>query len=175
MPDTKAADMLIRPENPADRAAIHWVNTAAFGGVAEADLVDALREQAWPFVSLVAEENGVIVGHIAFTPVTSAARPDARIMGLAPMAVAPERQRCGIGSALVRAGLAECRASGCGAVVVLGHPDYYPRFGFTAAARSGVGCEYDVPTEAFMALELEPGGLAGAAGIVRYHAAFAAL
>ncbi len=167
--------MLIRPEQVADHAAIHRVNAAAFDTAAEADLVDALREQARPFVSLVAEESSAIVGHIAFTPVAFDTRPDALIMGLAPMAVVPAHQRHGIGSALVCAGLAECRALGYGAVVVLGHPDYYPRFGFAPAARFGISCEYDVPAEVFMALELKPGCLAGTAGIIRYHAAFAAV
>ena len=95
------------------------------------------------------------------------------MMGLAPMAVAPARQRGGIGSALVRAGLERCREMGAAAVVVLGHPDFYPRFGFLPAARLGLSCEYDVPAEAFMAMELEPNGLRGAAGIVSYHPAFA--
>ncbi len=167
--------MLVRPEQTIDRTAIHHVNATAFDTAAEADLVDALRERAHPFISLVAKEGSAIVGHIAFTPVALDTRPDARIMGLAPMAVAPARQRHGIGSALVRAGLDECRALGYGAVVVLGHPDYYPRFGFVPAERFGIGCEYDVPAEVFMALELKPGCLADTAGIIRYHAAFAAV
>ena len=94
-------------------------------------------------------------------------------MGLAPMAVLPARQRGGIGSALVRAGLDACRQLGCTAVVVLGHPAYYPRFGFQPASRFALGCEYDVPDEAFMALEVEPGSLVGKAGTIRYHRAFA--
>jgi putative acetyltransferase len=88
------------------------------------------------------------------------------------MAVVPAQQRTGLGSALVRAGLEQCRKLGFGAVVVLGHPDYYPRFGFSPAARFGIGCEYEAPQEAFMAIELQPGYLKGASGKVEYHAAF---
>ncbi|HEX6902618.1 MAG TPA: N-acetyltransferase [Thermoanaerobaculia bacterium] len=164
--------MRIRAEEPRDWPAVHAVNEAAFGQSAEANLVAALREQAHPLISLVAEDEDAIVGHILFSPVTLTGHPALRIMGLAPMAVAPERQREGIGSSLVRAGLDECRKLGFGAVVVLGHPEYYPRFGFFPAARFGVGCEYDVPEEVFMAMELEPGHLRGVSGTIRYHEAF---
>lgn len=164
--------MRIWSEQEADRAAVHALNVAAFGTRAEADLVEALRRAARPFVSLVAEVGGVVVGHVMFSPVRLPARPDLQIMGLAPLAVAPAHQRQGIGGALVRAGLEECRQLGFGAVVVLGHPQYYPRFGFTVAAQAGIGCEFDVPEEAFMLLELRPGYLRGAAGRVQYDPAF---
>ena len=164
---------MIRAEEAHDRAAIHAVNAAAFGTSAEANLVEALREQAAPLISLVALEGDAVVGHILFSPVTHPGRPDLRIMGLAPMAVAPAHQRQGIGSALVRAGLEECRRLGFDAVVVLGHPDYYPRFGFRPSTRFGIRSEYDVPEDVFMVLELVPGALRDAPGIVRYHAAFA--
>ncbi len=93
-------------------------------------------------------------------------------MGLAPMAVAPEHQRKGIGSALVRAGLEQCKQLGFAAVVVLGHPEYYPRFGFSPSSRFGINSEYEVPEEVFMAMELQPGALSGKTGRVKYHAAF---
>lgn len=162
----------VRAERARDRASVRALHRRAFGTEAEANLVDALREKARPLVSLVAQERGRVVGHILFSPVTLGGPAEPRIMGLAPMAVAPERQRRGIGSALVRAGLEACRALGCDAVVVLGHPSYYPRFGFSPAARFGLGCEYEAPPEAFQLLELRPGALRGAAGTVRYHAAF---
>lgn len=165
----------VRAERAADRDAVRTVNESAFETPAEAGLVDALREQARPLVSLVAEEGGAVAGHILFSPVTLPGYPQLHIMGLAPMAVAPGCQRRGLGSALVRAGLAACAELGCGAVVVLGHPEYYPRFGFRPAAEFGLGCEYEVPREAFMALELVPGYLEGAAGTLRYHTAFAGL
>jgi putative acetyltransferase len=164
--------MRIRAEQEKDRAAVHAVNISAFETPLEANLVDALREQAEPVVSLVAEDNGAIVGHIMFSPVSVPGRPALRIMGLAPMAVAPEHQRQGIGSALVYAGLELCKQLGFGAVVVLGHPAYYPRFGFAPAAGFGIGCEYDVPDDVFMVLELQADFLRGVSGKVKYHAAF---
>ena len=164
--------MLIRAEEQRDWAAVHAVNVAAFETPAEANLVDALREQAQPLVSLIAEDHGAILGHIMFSPVSLSGNPILRIMGLAPLAVAPEHQRKGIGSALVRAGLDQCRQLGFGAIVVLGHPAYYPRFGFSSSARFGIGCEYDVPEEVFMVAELQTGSLGGASGTVKYHAAF---
>lgn len=120
-------------------------------------LVDALRNQACPLVSLVAEDAGAIVGHIMFSPMSLPDHPALKIMGLAPMAVAPQHQRKGIGSALIRNGLKQCRQLGFGAVVVLGHPRYYPRFGFLLAARFGIRCGYDAPEEAFMIVELQAG------------------
>ena len=164
--------MLVRAEEQRDWPAVHAVNVSAFETPAEANLVDALREQAQPLVSLIAEDNGAIVGHIMFSPVSLSGHPGLKIMGLAPMAVAPAHQRKGIGSALVRAGLEQCQQLGFGAVVVLGHPTYYPRFGFSSSARFGIGCEYEVPEEVFMVVELEAGCLRGASGKVRYHAAF---
>jgi putative acetyltransferase len=164
--------MIIRPENENDRDAVFAVNISAFETQAEATLVDVLREQARPVVSLVAEEQGNVVGHIMFSPVILSGNPDLKVMGLAPMAVAPERQRKGIGSALVRAGLEQCRQLGFVAVVVLGHPEYYPRFGFLPSSRFGIDSEYEVPEEVFMAMELEPEALSGQTGRVKYHHAF---
>lgn len=163
--------VLIRTEAEGDRRAVHALNTSAFGRLSEAQLVDVLRVQAEPVVSLVAEDNDKIAGHIMFTPVSLPTYREL-IMGLAPMAVIPTRQRSGIGSALVRAGLERCKELGATAVVVLGHPEFYPQFGFAPAVRFGLRCEYDVPEEAFMAIELRPGALHGVSGTVKYHAAF---
>lgn len=165
--------MRIRPELPTDAAAVRAVNQAAFETNAEADLVEALHEQASPLISLVADDSGSIVGHILFSPAALLSHPEVKIMGLAPMAVLPALQRRGIGSALVRAGLEACKQVGFAAIVVLGHANYYPRFGFQPASRFALGCEYDVPDDVFMALELEPGILTGKTGTVRYHPAFA--
>ncbi len=148
------------------------MNTAAFETRLEADLVDTLRQTAQPIVSLVADRAGTIVGHILFSPVTLSGTPDAKIMGLAPMAVLPSEQRRGIGSALVREGLTRCKHLGYGAVVVIGHRNYYPRFGFKPAARFNLRSEYDVPDDVFMALELTPSYLQGKSGAIQYHSAF---
>lgn len=164
--------VLIRAEEERDWAAVHALNASAFETPAEAGLVSALRVQAQPVVSLVAEHAGSVVGHILFSPVTLSGYASLKIMGLAPMAVAPSHQRQGIGSALVRAGLERCKALGAGAVVVLGHPEHYPRFGFSPSVRFGIGSEYEAPKEAFMVVELHPGFLLGASGTVQYHAAF---
>lgn len=165
--------MLVRPEERKDWVVVHALNAAAFESPAEANLVDVLRQQARPVISLVAEEDKMVVGHIMFSPVSLTGHPNLKIMGLAPMAVAQLHQRMGVGSALVRAGLERCKKLGFGAAVVLGHIEYYPRFGFVPSTRFGIGYEYEVPEEAFMAVELQPGYLAGKSGTVQYHAAFA--
>jgi putative acetyltransferase len=164
--------MLIRIEEPKDWPAVHAVNVSAFETPAEANLVDMLRKEAYPVVSLVAEDNEAIVGHIMFSPVSLSGHAGLKIMGIGPMAVAPEHQRKGIGSALVRVGLERCKQLGFGAVIVLGHPEYYPRFGFSPSIRFGIGCEYKVPEDVFMVMELQPGYLRNATGTIKYHAAF---
>lgn len=107
-----------------------------------------------------------------FSPVSLGEHAELKIMGLGPMAVAPEHQRKGIGSALVRAGLKRCEERGCDAVVVVGHAEYYPRFGFVPAAKRAIRCEYDVPEDVFMIFELRPGALQSVSGLVRYDEAF---
>lgn len=167
--------MLIRPEEERDWAAVHALNATAFASPAEANLVEALRQQAHPVISLVAEEDQQIVGHIMFSPISLTGHPNLNVMGLAPMAVAHRRQRAGIGAALVRTGLERCKQLGFGAAVVLGHIKYYPRFGFVPSTRFGIACTYEVPEQAFMVVELQPGYLQGTSGTVQYHAAFADL
>ncbi len=162
----------IRAETAEDIPAVRRVNELAFGQPDEADLVDALRAAARLHVSLVAVSHGQVVGHIFFSPVTLEAEAVApTIFGLAPMAVLPERQNQGIGSRLVREGMRECQRLGCDVVVVVGHPEYYPRFGFIPASRRGLRCEYPVPDEVFMVAELRPNALSGP-GLVRYRPEF---
>lgn len=165
--------MKIRAEQPEDIEAIRLVNTAAFGREGEAKLVDQLRGGDTT-ISLVAVKSEQIVGHIFFSPVAIDRQPadELLILGLAPLAVLPAYQRTGIGSLLIRQGIAECARLVCKAVVVLGSPDYYSRFGFTAAYKQGLRCEYDVPDEAFMILELEMGALEGYVGTVKYRSEF---
>lgn len=170
-----AEELAVRPEAPDDEPGVGRVLTSAFPTEAEATLVAGLRKSASPIVSLVAEEAGMVVGYIMFSPVRFPAAAGLQIMGLTPMAVVPERQKQGIGSALVRHGLEHCRRLGTGAVVVLGHAEYYPRFGFVAATTKGIRSQYDVPQEAFMVLELTSGCLDGRRGTVKYHPAFAGL
>jgi putative acetyltransferase len=169
-------DIRIRQERAQDRAAVRAINESAFGGVEAANLVDALRAAGAVTLSLVAEAGGTPVGHLLSSTVSIAAPScPGEAVALAPMAVLPERQGRGIGSQLVRAGLAALKAAGVGAVVVLGHPKYYPRFGFVPASRFGLRCEYDCPDEAFMALELRPGALSGLeGGVVHYRSEFGA-
>lgn len=164
--------MLIRNEQEADRETVYAVNAAAFKTEAEAKLVDVRRAHAHPIVSLVAEEHGEIVSHIMFSPVSLSGDAHLKVMGLAPLAVTPQYQRKGIGSALVHAGLEQCKQLGAVTVVVLGHPNYYPRFGFTHSSQFGIDCEYEVPEEAFMVMELQPGALRGKTGRVTFHEAF---
>jgi putative acetyltransferase len=164
--------MLIRTEQVMDIPKIHAINRAAFASATEADIVDVLRSSAEHVTSLVAEEDGELLGHIMFSPVQLIGAADVRAMALAPMAVTPVRQHAGIGSALVRAGLEECRRLGIDAVFVVGHPTYYPRFGFKSASSIGFVCEFEVPDEAFMVAELVEGALAGKTATVHFHRAF---
>lgn len=167
--------MRVRLEEAKEWAAVRTLHASTFPTTAEADLVDNLRQQASPLISLVAEQAEIIIGHILFSPVMLTGHPDLQLMGLAPMAVAPVHQRQGVGAALVREGLVRCKELGFGAVVVLGHPDYYPRFGFVpAAVNFGIHCEFAAPPEAFMVVELKEGYLHGKSGTIKYHQAFSA-
>lgn len=165
--------MIIRHEQPGDIDSIRRVVELAFGRTDEARLVDALRDNNKFMLSLVALIDDRVVGHILFTPVTiDSGDQSFDAIGLAPLAVLPELQSKGIGSALTRAGLEELRRAGHECVVVLGHPDYYPRFGFVPASRYGIKCEYDVADEVFMLQELRQGALAGRTGTVHYQPEF---
>lgn len=166
---------MIRPEVPADHAAVHQLNRRVFGQDAEAVLVDALREGGYAVASLVAEVKGTIVGHILFCrlPIRTATGV-VEAVSLAPLAVLPEHQRRGIGTALVRAGLEACRASHHRIAVVLGHPDFYLRFGFSPDLARRLESPFG-NGEAWMAIELVPGALDGVEGRVEYPPPFAAL
>ena len=168
-----SAHLTIRPEESADFAAIRQVNELAFGRPAEADIVDSLRQRGVVFLSLVAVQQSQLVGHILFSPVSVVSQAGTfEAVALGPMAVLPSHQRQGIGSQLVRRGLEECRQMGQPLVIVLGHPDFYPRFGFKTASPFGIRWEYDVPLEAFMLAELNPGALHGRSGVVFYQPEF---
>src|ERR1051325_962457 len=171
----EATTMLIRSETPADHAAIRQVNRLAFGQDAEARLVDALREGGYIRLSLVADVDGQIVGHILFNDLpimTEAGTIPA--LALAPMAVLPAFQRQGVGSALVQRGLEVCREQGHRIVIVLGHPAYYPRFGFSMKLAEPLSSPFG-GGESWMALELVPAALAGVVGTVQYPPPFSDL
>jgi len=162
-------------EQPSDAPAIAAINRSAFGQESEAWLVERIREAPGfdPRLSLVAWRDGQPVGHILFSPVrveTTAGPVPA--LALAPMAVRPEWQNQGIGTRLVQEGFEACRRLGHRLVIVLGHPKYYPRFGFVPAGAKGLICPFDAPEVAFMVLELVPGALNGVQGTVRYPPPF---
>jgi putative acetyltransferase len=163
----------IRVARPADREAIRAVHTAAFGRADEAEIALRLSAREPACISLVAEANGSAVGHVLFSPVRVDGRDFARApFGLGPVGVLPGLQRGGVGQALCRAGIDACRKAGIPFLVVLGHPPYYPRFGFVPAVRFGLTFADLPPRDSFMALELEPGALADAGGKVRYAPEF---
>ena len=165
----------IRNEQPGDEAQIYQVNYQAFERKQEAEVVNALRTSCPEGVSLVAEEDGKLVGHILFTPTIIESEGKSIVgTGLAPVAVLPKYQGKGIGSALVRAGLEEMRAVGEPFVVVVGHPGFYPRFGFERASKYGILCEYDqVPDEAFMMVVYDEEKLKGLNGVAKERPEFA--
>ncbi len=166
----------LRRELATDVSDIREVETAAFGRPGEATLVDALRAAGALVLSGVAEAGGKIVGHVAFSPVRiEEGHEDFDALALAPVAVHPDWQRKGVGSALIRWSLDECARDGHSLAIVVGHPKYYPRFGFVPAMPLGVRCPFPVPSEVFMLLELRLGALAGRAGTVRYRPEFATL
>ncbi len=165
--------MVIRKETAGDAADIRRVNRLGFGRDAEGDLIDTLREKGMIICSLVAEVAGEVAGHVLFTPaVLDDAGSLTPVAALGPVAVLPERQRRGIGDALIRAGLAICYDQGYPLAVVLGHPDYYPRFGFRPSRPLGIRWEHDAPEEAFMVMALSDGALIDARGIIRYQSEF---
>lgn len=167
--------LLIREERPADALAIRQVHLAAFPGPVEADLLDRLRASGNLPISLCAEVHGEVLGHIAFSPVSVGGLDLSPVaLGLAPVAVMPDRQRQGIGRQLIERGLELCAGRRAPLVVVLGDPDYYCQFGFATAADSGLDNEYGVHAE-FMVWQ--PAAMRHACwqGLVRYGREFAEL
>ena len=164
--------ILIRDETPQDYRTVYTVNEQAFETNAEAELVNLLRSRGKAVISLVAEIGGEIVGHILFSPVAIEPHAPAwNALGLAPVAVRPGHQQQGIGKALVNSGLERCRELDIDLVVVLGHPTYYPKFGFRKASDYGLANEYQAD-DAFMVLELKPGILGKVNGLVKYAPEF---
>ena len=162
---------IVREERPGERPWVRSINEAAFGRPVEANLVERLGSENVVLASLVAVQESELVGHILFSRMwIQTCHELIPTVALAPMAVLPRRQRSGIGGEMIRCGLALLRQRGEGIVVVLGHPDYYPRFGFSSDKARAL--ESPFPAEALMALELKPGALGGVSGRVKYPAAF---
>ncbi|OIO03273.1 MAG: GNAT family N-acetyltransferase [Elusimicrobia bacterium CG_4_10_14_0_2_um_filter_56_8] len=167
--------VIIRAELKSDFDAIRKLNKKAFKGKNESKLIDAVRESSCfiPALSMVAVKDGVVVGHILFTPVRIKSPQTAvPALALAPMSVLPELQNRGIGTALVKKGLEESVKSGHKIVVVVGHPEYYPRFGFVAAGGKGLKLPFEAPEEVFMVLELARNALKDVSGEIEYPKAF---
>ncbi len=165
----------IRSEEPADVEVIHSIHKSAFPTEAEARLVDRLREERKLALSLIAEVEKGVVGHVAFSPVSvDPQSPAKRGLGLGPVAVQPEWQRKGIGEQLIMRGIEDCRREGYSYMVVLGEPEYYGRFGFRRASMFGLANEYGVD-DPFMVLELRLGGLPKLPGVVKYVKVFSEL
>lgn len=161
-----------RPETAADYPAIRRVVEDAFGRPVEADLIDDLRSEGYVRLATVAEIDGEIVGHVLYSDLNiTTAGGVVMALALAPMAIAPAWQRQGVGSELIRHSLDTCRAAGHRIAIVLGHADYYPRFGFSPSLAVPLETPYAGPS--FMALELVPGALAGVRGRVDYAPPFA--
>jgi len=167
-----SVSLVIRDERPGDVDAVRDVNRQAFGQEQEGRIVDALRSRGAAVLSLVAVADGAVVGHIMFSPATVGSETGA---ALGPMAVAPAYQWQGIGSQLVLRGVERLRDKGCPFIVVIGHPAFYPRFGFQSAAAQGLTCDWDVQDEAFMVKLLNPQVAGGLRGHVQYPAEFSAL
>lgn len=164
----------IRFEKPEDIAFIHSVNEQAFGRVSEAKLVDTLRLACTDHLSLVADDNGSIIGHLIFTPVVvTDGKQKTEGMGLAPMAVLPSRQRQGIGTQLVDTGLLILKEKDCPFDILLGHPEYYPRFGFQAASGCNIRTQWDgVPDETFMILVMDHEAMQNVSGVATFRDEF---
>ena len=166
----------IREERPEDNAAIRFVNDKAFGQPQEGQLVEALGKNGGVLLSLAAIADRRVVGHILYSPVSiESGGKEIFGAGLGPMAVLPEFQRQGIGAKLVEAGNSRLRELSVPFIVVLGHPAYYPRFGFRPASRHGIRCEWEVPADVFMVLVIDRERMLSVSGLAKYRPEFSSV
>lgn len=159
----------IRRELAADIPAVRDLNQRAFEEDQEANIVDALRSNRAAWLSLVATLDERVIGHIMYSPLEVGQLTGA---GLGPMAVLPEHQRQGVGSRLVEAGHRHLKEAGCPFIIVVGHADYYPRFGFRPARPLGITCAWEVPDNVFLLLALDPGKMQAVSGLAKYRHEF---
>ncbi|MEQ8524226.1 N-acetyltransferase [Gracilimonas sp.] len=165
----------IRAEQHTDYQQVYKVHQKAFGQEEEGQIVERIRKSGGfvPELSLVAEIDGAVVGHILFSKITIETKQgDKESLSLAPMAVLPDFQKQGIGGQMIKAGIQKAVELGFDSIIVLGHADYYPNFGFEKASKWKITCSFEVPDEAFMAIELKEDALANSAGKVVYPPAF---
>jgi len=163
----------IREERPGDVAAIHDLNQRAFGQDQESNIVDALRSNGAALLSLVATLNDRVVGHILYSPLSVGGEATGAALG--PMAVLPEHQCQGIGSKLVEVGNRKLKDAGCPFIIVVGHANYYPRFGFRPTSAHGIRCEWEVPDDVFMLLVLDQAKMQGVCGLAKYRHEFSSV
>ena len=160
----------IREERLDDIAAVREMNRRAFGQNQESNIIDALRTNGAALLSLVATGNGQAVGHIMYSPLTVGSKVNGVALG--PMAVLPEHQRQGIGTRLIETGNRKIKDAGYPFIIVVGHANYYPRFGFRPARDYGIKCEWDVPDDVFMMLMLDAAKMKGISGLAKYRSEF---
>ena len=163
----------IREERSDDVPAVRDLNRRAFWQDQESNIVDALRANGAALLSLVATLNGQVVGHIMYSPLSIDGKFEGAALG--PMAVLPQCQREGIGTKLIEAGNRKLKDDGCPFIIVVGHADYYPRFGFKPASEHGIKCEWDVPDNVFMLLVIDEAKMAGVAGLAKYMPEFSSV
>ena len=160
----------IREERPGDIAAVREVNRRGFAQEQESNIVAALRANGGVLLSLVATMDDRVIGHITYSPVSVGEMVEGAALG--PMAVLPEHQRQGIGSKLVEAGNRKIKDAGYPFIIVVGHAEYYPRFGFRPASKYGIKCEWDVPDYVFMVRILDQAKMQGVSGLAKYRHEF---
>jgi len=165
-------EIAVREERAADIGAIREVNRDAFGQDQEGRIVDALRANGGALLSLVATTNGRVAGHIMYSPISVGSVAGA---ALGPMAVEPQSQRLGMGTRLVEMGNRELAARGCAFIVLVGHPQFYARFGFRPAGAQGITCEWELPDDVFMLLVLDEAKMRGVSGLAKFRDEFSSV